>query len=456
MKVLGEWKNISIYGVGTGFLRLEERAGHYWIALYEKLSAGDAIQEKTAVAVDAIKENPEAAAGAALTAAASGAVKSIAAALGADRSAMRRIQVFENDSAKEFSKTFAKSNEDALRTHMIFEKELSDLADCSRSGNTVTLKLGQEYHVTFEGLLSGSDNCGQFIYEMERIKDRNIQSRIKKGIDWTLDSSGLLTIKGWGKMPDWDWDDGAVDTPWHARCNDIKSVHISEGFTNIGEHAFYGCKNLTKAYIPNSVAEIRYSAFQNCESLTSIDIPCGVTEIGGGAFESCKNLKSIVIPNSVTSIGSGAFNFCENLTSIRIPQGVTTIEHRTFEYCEGLTRIDIPNSVTSIGSGAFLFCNNLTSIHIPYGVTDIGSEAFQYCKKLISINIPNSVTSIDYGAFGECESLSEIRIPSSVTKLGSGVFKNCKKLKRVWMPTRFDGPLFKLRYGISKDIVTFT
>ena len=456
MRVIGEWKNVTIQGKGSGFLRLEQREGSHWIALYEQLSVGDSIQEKTEVAVDAIRENPEAAAGAALTAAASGVVKAVATSLGADRSAMRRIQVFENDSAKEFSKTFAESNDAVLRRHLIFEKELSNLSRVSNSGNSVCILLDAQYRLTFENQWSGESKCRELEYELERIREKVESLQIKHGIDWKLDTNGLLTIRGWGKMPDWDWNGGDVDTPWYARCYAIKSVHISAGFTNIGKHAFCGCKNLTKVYIPNSVAEIRFSAFQDCESLTSIDIPYGVTEIGRGAFWNCKNLKSIVIPNSVTSIGDNAFYFCENLTGIRIPQGVTTIERGTFQYCKSLTRIDIPNSVTSIGDSAFLFCNNLTSIHIPYGVTDIGSEAFQYCQKLISINIPNSVTSIDYDAFGECESLSEIRIPSSVTKLGTGVFKNCKKLKKVWMPARFDGPLFKLRYGISKDIVTFT
>ena len=411
MRVIGEWKNVTIQGKGSGFLRLEQREGSHWIALYEQLSVGDSIQEKTEVAVDAIRENPEAAAGAALTAAASGVVKAVAISLGADRSAMRRIQVFENDSAKEFSKTFAeKSNDAVLRRHLIFEKELSNLSRVSNSGNSVCILLDAQYRLTFENQWSGESKCRELEYALERIREKVESLQIKHGIDWKLDTNGLLTIRGWGKMLDWDWNGGDVDTPWYARCYAIKSVHISAGFTNIGKHAFYGCKNLTKVYIPNSVAEIRFSAFQNCESLTSIDIPYGVTEIGRSAFWNCKNLKSIVIPNSVTSIGDSAF----------------------------------------------LFCNNLTSIHIPYGVTDIGSEAFQYCQKLISINIPNSVTSIDYDAFGECESLSEIRIPSSVTKLGTGVFKNCKKLKKVWMPARFDGPLFKLRYGISKDIVTFT
>lgn len=432
MKVIEEWKNVCIQGEGTGLLRLEERAGHYWVALYKKLSAGDNIQEKMGVAVEAIKENPEAAAGAALTAAANGTVKAALAALGVDTRAARGHEIFENDSAKGFSKTFEESNNAALRNHLLFEKELSRLTSCSNSGNTVSMTVDRTYRVVFENPWSGENMSREFLYELERISEKIKSLRIKQGIDWSLDANGLLKIKGWGKMPDWDWHDGAVDTPWYARRSSIKRVYISNGFTNIGGHAFDGCKNLTHVYIPDSV-----------------------TKIGGLAFDDCKNLESIMLPDSITEIGYSPFSDCENLTNIRIPKGVTEIVSSMFSGCKNLRNVEMPNSITSIGFGAFTDCEKLKTIYIPYSVTSIESYAFCRCTNLISINIPNSVTSIDDGAFEECESLSQIRIPKSVTKLGLRVFQKCNKLKKVEMPSRFDSPLFKLRFGISKDIVTF-
>ena len=437
MRVYGLWSDVNIQGKGKGNLQLVEREGRYWITLYEESyqSFGDSLKEEVDIVVDALKENPEAAVGAALTAAASGAVKAVAVALGANRSVMRRTPGFENDSAKEFSKTLAKSRETVSRNRLLllFEKELSSLTGVSNSGNTVSLLLDEPCRLFFEEPKSGENSCREFVGILESIKEKLESSRIKQGIDWILDANGLLTITGGGKMPDWDWHDGATDTPWYARRASIKRVYISDGFTHIGNHAFEKCENLTYVRIPNSVTSIGYAAFRSCMKLHSIDLP-----------------------NSVTSIRATAFSFCDTLTNIRIPQGVTKIESWTFEYCRLLNYIIIPNSVTSIESSAFLFCDNLTSIHIPYGVTKIGSSAFEYCKELSSISIPNSVTSIGYSAFEECERLSEIRIPKSVTELCGDVFKKCKKLKKVEMPARFDGPLFKFRFGIPKDIVRFT
>ena len=435
MKVLGAWKNVCVQGEGTGLLRLEERTGGCWIALYAQLSAGDAVQEKASAAVDTIKEDPGAAAGAALTAAASGAVKSIAVALGADRSVMRRTPGFENEYAKEFSQAFAETSELAMRKRVIFEKSLGDLTNCSHSGTTVSFEIGRHYRLTFEDRMSGKKRSQEFFEELERIRDQIKSARLKQGIKWTLDTNGLLTINGWGEMPDWEFNykDWKADMPWYERRNDIKEVHISTGFVNIGNCAFYECENLTRVDIPDSVTAIGEKAFYECKNLTNIHTPNRVTRIGEFAFSGCANLKTIVIPDSVVHIGDSAFGRCASLTTIEIPNSVTRIEPSTF-------------------SG----CNNLVSIYIPNGVTSIGNIAFLQCANLRNIVISDSVTTIGERAFSECNSLTEIRIPNSVKRLDLGVFSKCENLKRVYMPKRFDGPLFSLRFGISKEKVTFT
>lgn len=427
MNAIGEWKKVQIQGEGTGLLRLEKIRGKYWIILYDQLSASDTVQEKAGVAVDALKENPEAAIEAALTAAGTAAFKAALGALtGASRSTMAHAKGPENEAAKEFSKTLSQSNYLALRKRLIFETELSKWPSLSHSGNTVSLQLYREYRLTF----AAPSHAESFLGVMEHIRENVEESLRKQQIDWTLDANGQLIIRGNGAMPDWD-DIAGMDTPWYASRASIKTVHIKYGFTSIGMNAFRYCNNLTAVVIPSSVASIGRNAFYECESLTSIVIPNSVTYIGDWAFERCKSLTSVAIPNSVTSIGLGVF-----------------------EDCTSLRNIEIPNSVTSIGSSAFANCENLTSIHIPQGVTEIESSTFMGCKSLRYVFIPNSVTTIGLYAFSVCKSLPEVRIPNSVTSLSSA-FDHCENLKKVHMPARFDGLFFKSRYGITKNIVTF-
>jgi len=176
---------------------------------------------------------------------------------------------------------------------------------------------------------------------------------------WKLTNNGLLTISGAGDMYDYSSQSLA---PWTEFRLEIKTVTIS-GITNIGNHAFYNCSNLSSITIPNSVTSIGAYAFYGCSSLSSIKIPNRVTSIGLSTFSNCSGLTSITIPNSVTLIDAYAFYGCSSLSSITIPNRVTSIGFSAFSNCSGLTSITIPNSVTFIAAIAFEFCSNLKTIY---------------------------------------------------------------------------------------------
>jgi hypothetical protein len=284
---------------------------------------------------------------------------------------------------------------------------------------------------------------------------------------WTLTGTTgnyTLTISGNGVMENYLDSSGSI--PWYSYRYGIKTLHIQQGVTIIGNHAFPSCIGLTSVTIGSSVTAIGEGAFENCSSLTSITIPNSVTTIGNYAFSICNSLASVTIPNSVTSIGDYAFSLCYSLASITIPSSVTTIGHYVFFGCIGLTSVTIPHSVTSIGYNIFYDCVNLTNIDvaannahyssangilfnksqsklvqypvgktgsytIPHSVTSIGQFAFFGCNGLTSITIPNSVTTIEKYAFLSCSYLTSITVPDSVTMIGEGAFRNCTSLSTV-------------------------
>jgi formylglycine-generating enzyme required for sulfatase activity len=283
------------------------------------------------------------------------------------------------------------------------------------------------------------------------------------------------------------------------RCTDeeVESVTVPDGVTEIGGCAFDGCYSLSSVVIPNSVTKIGYDAFRDCASLTSVEIPSSVTEIGRGAFEDCKSLSSVDIPNSVTEIGDNAFERCAinelSHPCLTIKNGCA-VEGNKILYCSNQRGpIIIPNGVTEIDSYAFIYCESLASVVIPNSVTEIGDEAFRNCESLESVEfggtmeewtnvegnenlfgenvpltsvkcadgvwekpvllvrknvavkcldksakdvtIPDGVTEIGITAFSDCESLSSVVIPSSVTKIDKGAFVNCKSLLSVAIPS---------------------
>ena len=133
----------------------------------------------------------------------------------------------------------------------------------------------------------------------------------EESVSWTLDSNGLLTISGTGKMGNYSI------APWIPNKDAIKKVVIGEGVTSIGNNAFRDCTSLISITIPDSVTSIGDEAFRACTSLTSITIPDSVTSIGDYAFRGCTSLTSITIPDSVTSIGNDVFYGCTSLNKVQ-------------------------------------------------------------------------------------------------------------------------------------------
>ena len=235
--------------------------------------------------------------------------------------------------------------------------------------------------------------------------------------------------------------------------NYITSATIPNGFTSIGDSAFYNYRRLTSITIPDSVTSIGDSAFYNCSNLTSITIPDSVTSIDTGAFIRCtglpvenniryagkfavgavdKTLSSYTIKDGTKWIGDYAFSQCPNLTSIVIPDSVINIGDRSFIACTGLTSITIPDSVTSIGNFTFLNCYIITSVTIGNSVTSIGESAFDGCTKLTSITIQATTppTLLSYSVFNDtnncpiyvpAESVNRYKTATNWTSLASRI-----------------------------------
>ena len=134
-----------------------------------------------------------------------------------------------------------------------------------------------------------------------------VKSGITGECTWTLDSDGVLTISGNGKMKDYSFNERK---PWGTS---ITKVVIENGVTSIGDWAFENCFSLTSVTILDGVRYIGNCAFLCCTSLTSVTIPDSVTSIGDEAFYDCTSLTSITIPNSVTSVGNQAFFIAHRL-----------------------------------------------------------------------------------------------------------------------------------------------
>lgn len=258
------------------------------------------------------------------------------------------------------------------------------------------------------------------------------------------------------------------------------STYITAGITRIDHSAFDGCESLKNVYISdleqwlniefdsqNTPFEYAENLYLNEELVTKIEIPESITEIGDYAFFNCKNLKEVTIHDNVTSIGANAFSGCSNLEKININQSsssLNSIGESAFENCSKLKSIDIPNSVTTIGKYSFDSCSNLQTVSITENskINSIEIGAFRSCSSLTSFTIPDGVQSLKQ-TFSNCISLKTINIPQSVNSIANGAFSGCTTLERVditsltsWLNIVFadasDNPIYLARRLFENDV----
>ena len=308
---------------------------------------------------------------------------------------------------------------------------------------------------------------------------------------YSVDDDTLL-ILGSGKMAGWLGYAGYG--PWVYNDMDAKNnlhtVIIEEGSTNLGSGAFWTCENLETIYFPKSITRID-GCFVDCYNLTDVyyagteqewnqitywddrdrkllasvnihyntPVPCGknlswslddagtLTIQGTGEMFPFKKdtqstpwynrigeVKRIQIKNGVTDIGIGVFNGCYNLESVNIANSVTSIGAGAFNNCDKLRDIEIPNSVTNIGTGAFNYCHSISEISLPKSITSIGASAFYDCSALKKISIPDKVVEIPQSAFSKCISLENVILPDNIETIDDYAFHECEKLKEIVIP----------------------
>ena len=145
-------------------------------------------------------------------------------------------------------------------------------------------------------------------------------------------------------------------------CANIGEVYIADnnGLT-IAYRTFYGCDNLTGAYVGVGTTSLGESVFDYCEKMTWVTLPEGLTSIGNWCFSNCA-LYEVSIPSTVTTLGEGAFNNCSNLAGVTVPEGIAIIETRTFSYCDNLYWVWMPGSLTIVRDDAFVDCPTLCQV----------------------------------------------------------------------------------------------
>lgn len=210
---------------------------------------------------------------------------------------------------------------------------------------------------------------------------------------WTFDTkTETLKISGKGAVNNYA---KAEEVPWAEFAENIKTVTIQKGITQIGNYNFAGLTKLTKVTIPATVLTIGDYAFRGCTSLTSVSFPITMTTIGKYAFYNCSKLAKLNIPTGVTTMYVTSFRNCSGLTEISVNSGNTVYDSR--DNCNAIIKTENNQLISG--------CNNTV---IPESVTSISNYAFGGRETMKSVSIPVSVTHMRGLAFANTPALTDV------------------------------------------------
>lgn len=175
-------------------------------------------------------------------------------------------------------------------------------------------------------------------------------------ITWVLYDDGELILSGNGKIRDYSC---VLAAPWSAYAENIYSLELGEGITEIGEYAFAGTWLMKRVSLPGTLTVIGTAAFDN-GGVAELELPEGLEYIGDRAFGSCE-FTTLEIPSSVRTIGERAFYYCD-LESIVIPQSVEYVGDNAFACCFSLVSVQFDSQTTQMGAAVFEDCLSLSVI----------------------------------------------------------------------------------------------
>ena len=210
---------------------------------------------------------------------------------------------------------------------------------------------------------------------------------------------------------------GVKDThiPYAAfyNCNTINKIILGKNITDIGEFAFSGVVGAIEWEAPQiqTVGEHAFEDFKGEE----ITIPESVTEIKRSAYSACVNVKSFVIPDGVKKADIYAFSYNYELQSVTVGKSLETLPVETFYFCIKLKNVTLSDGLKVIEDGAFDSCKALTAIEIPATVTRINANAFKNCAKLKTVRFHDAKGWRYYGTMTSGDYFSADVIANTAT-----------------------------------------
>ena len=184
------------------------------------------------------------------------------------------------------------------------------------------LSLVLSFNAFADDLPSCGDNCTYSYIQNGTDQDGNITYTLTVA---PIDPEQTAKVQAYDRYG-YTTKENPVYAPW--RFENVTSVVIEKGVTDISDHAF-----------------------EDMQSLKTLKLPEGLKTIGHESFHNTK-IQKVDLPSTLTSINSYAFSIGALKEINELPEGLKVIDAQTFSNTQIKDWV-IPSSVTMLSSSAF-------------------------------------------------------------------------------------------------------
>lgn len=144
---------------------------------------------------------------------------------------------------------------------------------------------------------------------------------------------------------------------WAFSKTSLGEVDLSEtAVTTLEERVFYYCEGLKKLLLPQKLVSINDYCFEHCSSLEySLELPETLKTIGWAAFN-CAPVTIPHFPESLTNIRSSAFSSGLRNSSVVLTSTELTIGDNAFRYCPNIKTVDLSVGIFALNDNWFNGC----------------------------------------------------------------------------------------------------
>ena len=223
-------------------------------------------------------------------------------------------------------------------------------------------------------------------------------------VTWSLNrETGVMTISGTGAMESYT---STNNVPWKDYRDEIKSLVVKNGVTEIGQYAFWKCKNLSTVDCAKSVSVIASHAFQYSGLSGVLDIYAsgGNLTLDSYAFADTEITRTKHV--SFKKIDPTAFKNCASFVGFGEDDSVTYMSDNYIAVNGVLYKTDTGGGST-VSNVSELVCvpsGKTGTLEVFFTAASIGENAF-IDSSLDKVIIDDNVKKIADNAFCNCQDL---------------------------------------------------